>query len=347
MSRERNRQNLDNKREAFGLPPSEERVLSHEEINHFALKYRAAWQKSVTSIVAVGQMLLDDKNGTNAVEKVPHGQWGDIFKSPHAPFRSQTARHFMRIAEHAVLSDPKHASDLPCSWYNLFLLHHVSPDRLLCLIREKEVHAEIQREQIDEILRREKSRVRREQTVPDSAHSDSPEPSHPEGDRLEPEQRQDKAPPRSLDDLCSAQQLIVDEVKEHYQDEVRLNPFQEPGTRSSVLLRATRCNQNPRPWSRPRPLRMGAGRVKIYTASFYNGIKVAGQSETVHSRITMLNSVYPLRAHRRRDAGATLSIPRTRRRMRSNWHMGRCLAQGGGVRQYFGAGQTRARSEAA
>jgi hypothetical protein len=226
MSRERNRQNLDNKREAFGLPPSEERVLSHEEINHFALKYRAAWQKSVTSIVAVGQMLLDDKNGTNAVEKVPHGQWGDIFKSPHAPFGSQTARHLMRIAEHAVLSDPKHASDLPCSWYNLFLLHHVSPDRLLCLIREKEVHAEIEREQIDEILRREKSRVRREQTVPDSAHSDSPEPSHPEGDRSEPEQRQDKAPPRSLDDLCSAQQLIVDEVKEHYQDEVRLNPFQ-------------------------------------------------------------------------------------------------------------------------
>jgi hypothetical protein len=113
-----------------------------------------------------------------------------------------------------------------CSWYNLFLLHHVSPDRLLCLIREKEVHAEIEREQIDEILRREKSRVRREQTVPDSAPSDSPEPSHPEGDRLEPEQRQDKAPPRSLDDLCSAQQLIVDEVKEHYQDEVRLNPFQ-------------------------------------------------------------------------------------------------------------------------
>jgi hypothetical protein len=191
--------------------------LSQEEISKWQSKIRAAWQKAVSSIVDVATLLKKTR------KEVPHGQWGRLFEGPHAPFSSRTALMLMDIAEHALLSNPKHASDLPCSWYCLFLLSRLPAERLEWLIMDKTVNPALTRNEVEQILRREKSRERRASTV--LPRSDLPYPQQINSDFdfniLQPESRK-QTPPLS-DTLRSMTRLLVD-VRDA-QDEVRRDAY--------------------------------------------------------------------------------------------------------------------------
>jgi hypothetical protein len=132
-----------------------ETPLSQEAIAAYQLEIRAAWQKAVTSIIATGQLLQ------KIHAAIPWGERGRLYEGPNKPFSSRTAEMLIAIAAHPVISNPKHASFLPASWYCLFLLSELPPERLEQLIDDKTVRADMQRREVNELLRYEASRVRR------------------------------------------------------------------------------------------------------------------------------------------------------------------------------------------
>jgi hypothetical protein len=77
----------------------------------WARKVRAAWQKSVESIIETGRLLIEAKAA------LPHGGFEIMVKD--LPFGARAAQFLMKVASHPVLSNPKHASLLPASWMTL------------------------------------------------------------------------------------------------------------------------------------------------------------------------------------------------------------------------------------
>lgn len=71
----------------------------------------------------------------------------------------------MDIAEHPVLSNVKHATVLPASWYTLFVLSQIEPKKLEEYIANKgssafSVHPGLQRNEAEILLRAQNSRER-------------------------------------------------------------------------------------------------------------------------------------------------------------------------------------------
>jgi hypothetical protein len=136
-------------------------ALSQEQITSYQTSIKAAWQKAVISIVETGRLAQKIK------DEVPYGEFGRLFEGPHKPFSYRTARMLMEVADHKIISDVKHASHLPASWYSLYLLTRIPDDdeRLEVLIENKTVHAGLHRTEVEAILRSETSRNRRAQRV--------------------------------------------------------------------------------------------------------------------------------------------------------------------------------------
>jgi Protein of unknown function (DUF3102) len=167
-----------------------------ETIEAFQVRIKAAWQKAVSSIVETGKVLHEIR------KEVPHGDWGRLFQGPGKPFSSRTAGMLMAIAEHPVLSNRKHASDLPASWYCLLLLSSLPAERLELLIANKTVHADLVRSEIEAILRRENSRIRRATHVLDD--------------------HQESFPQTANDHRSPAQKLFIPDLWETYRQLKRL-----------------------------------------------------------------------------------------------------------------------------
>jgi hypothetical protein len=137
--------------------PSEP-TTPQEDIEALQNRIRAAWQKSVTSIIETGKLLLD-------IQKTERGRFVKIFEGPNAPFSYRMARMLMDIAEHPVLSNVKHASHLPASWYTLFVLSKIDSKKLEEFIVNKgsfpfSVHPGLQRNGAETLLRAQKSHER-------------------------------------------------------------------------------------------------------------------------------------------------------------------------------------------
>ena len=93
------------------LPPDKQTV-----IDDWVTKISAAWQKQVSSIVAVGLALCQAKDA------LAHGAFLSMFKDykgnkyrggQKLPFGSRTGEMLMDIAIHPILRDPKFVSNLP------------------------------------------------------------------------------------------------------------------------------------------------------------------------------------------------------------------------------------------
>jgi hypothetical protein len=112
---------------------------------YWAPRINAEWRKSVESVVNVGRELIAAKQACE------HGEFLRLFKgnesavSKPVPFGERTAEMLMAIAGNAVLSNPKHASVLPQSWYTLYELTRMDDEQLVAGIKAGEITPETTR----------------------------------------------------------------------------------------------------------------------------------------------------------------------------------------------------------
>jgi hypothetical protein len=131
-------------------------IQSTELIASYKIRIKAAWQKSVESIIEVGILLEEAKHS------VDYGEWGEMFKGDdRLPFSHQAACYLMCIARNSVLANLKHALNLPASWYSLLILSRIPEQRLEELIADGSVNASLQRGDAEKLHRQEASRIRR------------------------------------------------------------------------------------------------------------------------------------------------------------------------------------------
>jgi hypothetical protein len=128
-------------------------VAESATAEHWAPLVAADWRASVAAIVATGRRLLEAKAACG------HGEYGRLFsdhRQPcegHLPFSSRTGQRLVEIAEHPVLSDPSHGSDLPASWRTLAELARVEPERLERELQSGLVSPEMTRSQATAMYR--------------------------------------------------------------------------------------------------------------------------------------------------------------------------------------------------
>ena len=101
--------------------------------------------RTVVGIISVGLML------EKAKDEVGHGQWGRMFHDHDdpidnaLPMSKRAADMFVVIAAHGLLSNGKHASHLPPSWYTLYELTKVPPANLALALTEGTINPQMER----------------------------------------------------------------------------------------------------------------------------------------------------------------------------------------------------------
>jgi hypothetical protein len=116
---------------------------------------RAGAESMVERIVEAGTLLIEAK------DKVPHGDWGKLVAD--LPVSERTVQMLMAVAANPILSDPKHASDLPPHWYTLYQLTKVPERVLLAKIENHTINLKTERKDIAAITgaRHPKTKLRR------------------------------------------------------------------------------------------------------------------------------------------------------------------------------------------
>jgi hypothetical protein len=107
----------------------------------FALKITKAWHKSIASIFECGDLL------TEAKAKLKHGEFQKMIEHS-LPFKPRTAEMLMRIAADKRLTNPKHASLLPPSWYVLYRLSTLSDEDFEAAIVDGTINPEMRRDDV-------------------------------------------------------------------------------------------------------------------------------------------------------------------------------------------------------
>lgn len=119
----------------------------------YAESIRAHLIQSVESVLAIGDVLIEAK------KKLPHGDFEAMVRED-LRWTPQTARKFMAIGRHPVLSNRAHVRDLPPSWGTLAELARVKAPDLEKAITEKLVRPDMTREDTRELVYRRKDRER-------------------------------------------------------------------------------------------------------------------------------------------------------------------------------------------
>jgi hypothetical protein len=129
------------------IEPEVVEVAKPSTAEYWASLVAADWRASVAAIVATGRRLLEAKATCR------HREYLRLFsdhRQPcegHLPFSSRTGQRLVAIAEHPVLADPTHGSDLPASWRTLAELARAEPERLEHELQSGGVSPEMTRSQ--------------------------------------------------------------------------------------------------------------------------------------------------------------------------------------------------------
>jgi hypothetical protein len=102
--------------------------------------------KSVEAIIEVGRLLVKAK------ADLAHGEWGRLFEDKLVPFGQETARQLMAVSQHPVLSNSKHAWNLPPAWTSLYELTKVEPKRLTAAFKDGLITPDMQRRDVQALL---------------------------------------------------------------------------------------------------------------------------------------------------------------------------------------------------
>lgn len=101
----------------------------------------AAWGKQVESIIETGRMLIEAK------EELGHGVFESMVQT-ELPFGPRTARMLKTIAEHRILANRKHVSDLPPSWGTLYQLAQLPDEVLIAGLKDGLIHPKLERSEV-------------------------------------------------------------------------------------------------------------------------------------------------------------------------------------------------------
>jgi hypothetical protein len=82
----------------------------------WAQKICAQWRKGAEAFIEAGRLLIASKAD---LKSSGGGSWEAMMKE-RLPFSPRIAQMLMKIADHPVISDPKHVSLLPPSWGTLY-----------------------------------------------------------------------------------------------------------------------------------------------------------------------------------------------------------------------------------
>ena len=124
-----------------------EQLISNSRA-YWAAEIIKAWQSSLHGIFATGRTIAEAK------ESLPHGEFIAMIESD-LPFGRRTAHRLMTIAEDQRLTDGTHASHLPPHWGTLYELSKLDNDDFAARIADGTIHAEMQRKDIGNIIKKE------------------------------------------------------------------------------------------------------------------------------------------------------------------------------------------------
>jgi hypothetical protein len=108
----------------------------------WAQRICAQHAKSVESIIEVGRLLSEAKTA------LVHGEWTRLFSDDLLPFGKRSADMMIAVADHSVLSNEKHASSLPPSWFTLYQLTKVPSDVLRNALKDGVITSDMPRKAI-------------------------------------------------------------------------------------------------------------------------------------------------------------------------------------------------------
>ena len=131
----------------------------------WASRISARWQDSVDAILDVGRLLIEAKG------ELPHGQWLKMFDGREVPFGKRTAQMLIKVSLDARLTNTKHASLLPNSWFTLYELTKLDDETWGMALESGAIHPEMERKDVN-LLRNEASRNSRIDAASPSAPSD-------------------------------------------------------------------------------------------------------------------------------------------------------------------------------
>ena len=118
----------------------------HELEILYANRIAAAWSQSIDGIIEVGRVLIEAKAA------LPHGGF-EIMVRDRCPFGARSARCLMAIANHEVISNRNHGSELPVSWRTLYELAKFEPAELEYAIANHMIRADLKRDDVPQLRR--------------------------------------------------------------------------------------------------------------------------------------------------------------------------------------------------
>ena len=121
---------------------------------HITRHYTAA----VRAILDVGRCLLEAK------DQLDHGEFGHMI-AEDLPFSWRTANRLMAIAQHPVLANWTHVSNLPASWGTLYELSKLPPPVLEDALKAGRITPEMPRKAVASLLLSHPPPVRSHRTV--------------------------------------------------------------------------------------------------------------------------------------------------------------------------------------
>jgi hypothetical protein len=126
-------------------------VVGGGRAQEWARRINRSMAESVAAILATGRAFIDAK------AQLKHGEFERLFKGHEnavaepVQCSARTARMFMTIATHPMLSDRKHASVLPASWYSLYELTKLPASTLRKALADGRVHPGMRRREVTKI----------------------------------------------------------------------------------------------------------------------------------------------------------------------------------------------------
>ena len=117
---------------------------SRKMVKQWAAQFRVSHKRTVQSIVAHGQLLLEGKKA------LAHGNFCAALAA--AGIGQRTAETFMRIASHHVLANPKNSAVLPATQSGLYFLSGLQVEFVQDLLNEKRISPNTTRAELEEIV---------------------------------------------------------------------------------------------------------------------------------------------------------------------------------------------------
>jgi hypothetical protein len=124
------------------------------ELEELVVRFNTAWRQSVESIIESGQVLIEAKVALKKAKG--HGNWMLFLEK--IKLNDRTANYLMKIAENPVLTNSKHASNLPRSWFTLAKMTDLENSQLETLLDEGKINAETERKEVEVLIARNQKR---------------------------------------------------------------------------------------------------------------------------------------------------------------------------------------------